>query len=756
MTGFASSSVLFAAWRLEGLGGWGAVLWGLMALVGAAFLFWTYHGIFVRSGRRPLTWWLFGLRCVGVLLLVLMLARPTWTRQREEVEPGRVAVVVDTSRSMSLPDGTSGSTRYARALKAVEELKREFGKKTGDGRLEIDLFDVTGAPIAELPREPTTDYTDLTRALRQSMGRMRSRPLAGVVLISDGADNSGRPNFVDWEDTGVAVHTVGFAHAVEFDLAVREPQAEKRVIVQNEVVVQVPVAKKGKAAVDATVTLRRGREVLATKEVKFPEGDRDETEEVVSLTYRPEQPGTFELTAEVTSHAGEKDVSNNAVNFPMEVVKDPIRVLYVEGFLRTEFTFLVRHFGEKDPDVTLIADARRKSEGEKQLRDGVLDEKTLEKADVVILGDMEGDYLSQAQTRALSKWLEGKNHSLLVLGGYASFAPGGFRTNKDLSDALPVVFAEGAAEPQAEKAFVLKLTDKGQAHPIFVVSADKVRNGKLWDESPPLDGMPIVARARPAADVLAVNPTVEVDGKPAVAVAVQRAAGGGQVMVVCPDTTWHWSRRPRILGQDDTLYSRFWSQAIRWLAGRATEDARAMISVRTQQPTYEVKRKVTVQLLRQRRPGADLAGSRFAVEITDPKGKAVPGLEPRVDSAEPDVATVEFYPGVAGRYEISASLKAADGKLVANQTSEVRVRGSDLELSAGEPRPDNLRAIAAATGGAYVDVDRAAEIAPQIRRIERRSSRTARTEFWNQPALFFCFLAAVTGEWLLRRRNRLV
>src|SRR5262249_3132180 len=162
-------------------------------------------------------------------------------------------------------------------------------------------------------------------------------------------------------------------------------------------------------------------------------------------------------------------------NIPVEVVKDPIRVLYIEGYLRNEYTFLVRHFGEKDPDVSLVIEPRRSSPDgpEKQLRDSVLNERVLEKTDVVILGDMEGDYLTGAQYRALTRWLEGKTHSLLVLGGYASFGPKGFRTRPILADALPVVFAD-AAEPQTEKPFVLQLTDKGKAHPMFTVSSDKV------------------------------------------------------------------------------------------------------------------------------------------------------------------------------------------------------------------------------------------------------------------------------------------
>src|SRR5262249_10072777 len=152
----------------------------------------------------------------------LMLAKPTWTRESEEVEPGRVAIVLDTSRSMSLPDA-SGVSRYERAKQAVESLKAKLTSKGSGAKLVVDLFDINGAPLKEVPKEATGDFTDLTRALRQTLTRLRARPLAGVILISDGVDNTGRPGFLDWEDTGVAIHTIGFPRSVEFDLAVREP-----------------------------------------------------------------------------------------------------------------------------------------------------------------------------------------------------------------------------------------------------------------------------------------------------------------------------------------------------------------------------------------------------------------------------------------------------------------------------------------------------------------------------------------------------
>jgi hypothetical protein len=235
-----TSAILFAAFRLEGVRDPLFWLCLVLALGGAAMLFVTYRGIFEPSGRR-LAWWLLGLRGTGVLLLVLMLARPTWTRQTEQVEPGRVAVVVDNSRSMSLPD-SSGRSRYARAKEAAQKLRCQLEKRSGGPSLVVDYFDIDGTPIRDLPMEPTADFTNLTRALQTATKRRSSGPLAGVVLLSDGVDTT-RSSFLDWEGTSFPVHTVGFPRAVELDLAVGQPPDAGRGLVHTETAFQVPVSK---------------------------------------------------------------------------------------------------------------------------------------------------------------------------------------------------------------------------------------------------------------------------------------------------------------------------------------------------------------------------------------------------------------------------------------------------------------------------------------------------------------------------------
>jgi uncharacterized membrane protein len=726
-------------------------LWLLLTVGGAALLFFTYWGIFRRSERR-VTWALMLLRGVGLLALLLALAKPTWTSENTTIDAGHLGVILDNSRSMTLPDA-NGKPRYAVAREALDRLRKALDADRSGRLLTIDLFDINGTLLEKgvPPDQPTVERTDLARALEAAAARLRSKPLAGLVVISDGMDNTGRQAFKELADMPVPVYGLGFRpvdDAKGFDLAVKQVRAPERAMVNNEIKVEVVVSKSGTPATEATVEVKRGRESFAAQKVSFDSGSG---EQKVSLNLTPRQAGSFVFTAEVKGEAGERVLANNYAHFPLRVDVEPIRVLYVEGFLRPEYKFLKNRL-EDDPDVNLVSVVRRINPEVAEPRTGkeLLTPERLKGFDVVLLGDMEASYLSGPEYQALVHWLDEKGHSLLVLGGYSSFGPDGFRSTP-LADVLPVVFADKPPY-QSEEPFTLEL--KKADHPIFEVSSDRVKDAAAWRALPPLTGQAVVQRAKPGAEVLAVNPGLLVEGQPAVVIATQRSGGAGHVMVLTADTTWRWSRLPRVLGQSDTLYARFWSQTVRWLAGRSQNDQRPLLAVSTDRPDYEVGKKVKVRVVRQPRPDNDLAGMDLAAEVSGPGGKTTP-VPLEASSAEPDVFTGTFAPAVGGRYEVTASLTGG-GKPPDQQVAEFLVQGSDLELADPGTNRENLRAIANATGGAYLDVEDAEQLAGKVPHKERRLRQVARVEFWNSPWLFCGFLAAVTGEWLLRRRNHLV
>lgn len=723
-------------------------LWAALIAAGAAVLVATYAGIFQRSGRK-LAWGLLLLRGAGLVGLVVALAQPAWRREEEQIDRGRLAVVLDDSLSMSLAD-SNGEARYGRAIAAIDRLRTQLADDADGPPLEIDLFDVEGRPLTDGPPDsPRGERTDLVRAVTQAAAQLRSRPLAGVALLSDGVDNTGREEFQQLADLPVPIYAVGFpadADAAGLDLAIRGVTAPTESLVHNEVEVEIVVGKSAGPATDARVTIVRGETPFAEETVALSAGAVEQT---VRLRMTPAEAGQFVFTASAAAAAGERLLANNARHFPLRVEADPIRVLYIEGYLRFEYKFLKARL-EDDPDVSLVTVVRRANPLAAPPGGETATAERLKSFDVVILGDMEAGYLSPLEQSALTAWID-EGGSLLALGGYQSFGPQGFRETP-LAEALPVAFA--ATEPyQSEEPFVLELTPEGHAHPIFQLSGDRVGDAAQWAAAPQLLGTCLVERAKPGAEVLARNPGCLVNDEPAVIVATQRY-GAGRTLVIAADTTWRWTRLARVAGRPDTLYSRFWSQTIRWLAGRDDEADRLPLTVSTDRPDYEVGRPVTIRALWQPRPGEEGAAAELIVEVADERGRAQ-AVEMRAASGEPNAFTGTLYPAAGGRYRVAASL-SSDGQLAANQATEFLVQGADLELADEGTNRAALQSLSALTGGVYVDIDQADELAARIERTERRTPRIERTELGGSPWLFCFFLAAVTGEWMLRRRNQMV
>lgn len=716
--------------------------------IGTFILVLTYRGIASRTGRRA-AWGLMALRGLGLALLALSLAKPTLTRRSEEVTPARLAVVVDDSRSMTLPESSAGPlSRHERAKAASAKLESACAARHGS-KLTLDRYTLAGKRVDELPA-PTAGRTDLASAVRLTAQRARANPLAGVVLISDGADNAGGGTFASLANVGTPVFALAFPDSGagdRFDLAVRKPTAPAKVLAKNEVRVAVPVRKTGGAAVTARVLLKRGTQVLAEQPVALAEGDAEAT---VTVPWTPAEAGAFRVTAVVDSPAPEAVAQNNVDAFDIAVEGDPIRVVYLEGGLRWEARFLLELLRD-DPDVALDAGVRVAAPASPGNRTDQLPPERLAKADVLILGDLSPRSLTDADFASVRAWLDGGNRALLTLGGYRGFGPEGWAASP-LAALLPVTLPT-AGPFQREGRFPLTPTDEGRAHPAFALTGDRAADSAMWIAQGELEGVALAASARPAATVLAVHPGVSADGKPVPVFAWQPVGAGGRSAVLLADSTWRWAREARLVGKPDTLYARFWSQTLRWLANRPDDGRKASVALSTDRPSYAAGTTVEVTARRTLKAGAARDAQTLALELTDAAGKATP-VEAVASSADPDRFVARFTPP-AGRFVVSATLAEA-GKPVANADAEVWVESDEAELADPRASRDALEAIARATGGRAFGLEQTNELAAELSPRERRTVTTRTAELGNSPWLFAGFLAAVTAEWLLRRRMRMV
>src|SRR5690606_38060359 len=111
---------------------------------------------------------------LALALVVVALARPVWVEEEGRREGGRVAVLVDASRSMSiLEDGRPRREQVDRILRAV-------------GDEDVDLYHFGDGLATGLPTAYDLPGTDIEAALSALSDRVAGERLAGVVLVTDG------------------------------------------------------------------------------------------------------------------------------------------------------------------------------------------------------------------------------------------------------------------------------------------------------------------------------------------------------------------------------------------------------------------------------------------------------------------------------------------------------------------------------------------------------------------------------------------
>src|SRR3990170_530818 len=154
-----------------------------------------------------------GLRVAILLLVVFCLFRPSLVLSTVVPQRSFVGILLDDSRSMQIAD-VGGKARGA----FIQETFGPEGSALAEALSEkfmLRFFRFSDS--ADRLSDPgslgfTGPSTHLARALERSVSELSNVPLAGIVLVSDGADNSTdaiSDTLLDLQARKVPVHTVG-------------------------------------------------------------------------------------------------------------------------------------------------------------------------------------------------------------------------------------------------------------------------------------------------------------------------------------------------------------------------------------------------------------------------------------------------------------------------------------------------------------------------------------------------------------------
>lgn len=743
-----------------------AWFWVLLTAGCLVFLALTYRDIF-RLSRRKIAWSLLIVRSLGVLALLAALVKPAWQHLIEQTETPQLGVIIDNSQSMSLSQQIRPGDWVNRYQFLRDWMQQSPVAKEMRERFDVRLFDISGKELSsgELPDEPSLEQTDLVRAMRSVGARLRGRHAAGVLLISDGRDTTGRGNYLVLREYPLPTYTLSFpslsgSDERAVDLAVVSVDCPARTLIHNTVPIKVLVRKDGKGEMDVPLYIERAGAPLVSEYIHF---DAETVEKIIDLNYLPAEAGDFVLTARLPPQQDERTTVNNASMFKLRVEAEPIRVAYVEGVLRAECKFLRERLGQ-DPDVDLISFVR--AAGPQQVSiagvmaaSELLSPERLEKIDVVLLGDFESRMIDERSYAAIRDWVEAGG-GLMVLGGYQNLSEHGLSSTA-LADLLPVEIAEGGIG-QIDQPFRFDLTYEGRRHPALNITGDMARDARLWNALAELKGIVAVKQAKPGATVLARHPqpNPNISSREGYIVLASQPYGKGVVVVLTSDTTWRWSRLLRLSGQSDALYVRFWSQMVRWLAHRETASEQTALRISTDAAVYKRGSRVTMTV--NRNPAVMLPseeGEKTSVELTviTPDDRSIP-LAPTSDPANVNRWTATYFPDRGGRFQVTVRLLGADADL-ANEQTEFLVEGSRIELEDPTPNTAVMQQIARSTGGLYAQISDDLAVEKLIRSLPREprvTNKVQMSQLWNSPYFFIIFLILVSTEWIVRRRNQLV
>jgi uncharacterized membrane protein len=707
------------------------------------------------------------LRAAAIVLVLACLFRPGLVIAAAVPQRNVLAVLIDDSRSMRIADATdtpvpgpsttpdtsatTSGSRLAAAQRAFADSGALMRRLASRFAVRTFRFAAGATPVRSVAdARAAGTRSDLAQSLADVREDLEGMPLAGVVLVSDGADN-GTTSMDDallaLRARRVPVYTVGVGRErFERDIAVERVQAPRRMLSGAAGMVEVDIRLRGVADARVPLTLEADGRVVATEMIQPPaRGDQA----TVRVRIPPLPAGVHRLAVRVKPLPAEIVTQNNEWQTSLEVRNGPDRVLYVEGEPRPEFAFLRRAVND---DSAVVVVGLMRSADKKFLRLGVRDSlellngfpttrEELFSYRAIILGSIEAAFFSGEQLRMLADFVSVRGGGLLVLGGRASLSEGGF-AGTPLADVLPLTLSRGDINEDGPATPVqVRPTRVGETHPALQLRETLGATRLRWDSLPPLTLVNQLGALRTGATLLLSGRTE--NGKSDVPVLAWQRYGRGMSAVFSAQDSWLW-RMDSSIPVDDRTHQTLWRQMVRWLVDDAPEPFELTPTPARVAPGEPVALRAQVATAQ----FEDVNDAAVSVTITGPTGTSEQvALEWSL--RDDGSYAAKFTPRDTGRYTIDAVAQHGDSTKTVTATVLVDERGADVAQA--ELRATLLRRIADETGGRYYPLAQSAALADDA--VYTNAGVTVREakDLWDMPAVFILLTAVLAAEWGYRR-----
>ncbi|MFO1460175.1 MAG: glutamine amidotransferase [Verrucomicrobiota bacterium] len=735
------------------------------------------------------------LKFIGVAALSLCLLEPLWSGQRARPGANLMAVVADNSQGLQIRDVEASRSRGEGLRDLLDAGKSSWIPALAES-FEIRRYQFD----SRLQAVP--DFSELTfdgrssamvGALRSVGERNRGRPLAGVLLFTDGNATDLAGVVPDLKGLPPIYPVVIGGSESPRDLSVQGVRTSQTAFEDAPVTLDADVSADGFAGREVTAQLTDESGKLVAEQTRRADGDH------ARLTFqfrpKPEKSGLAFYRFSVapsgasTPETAEATAANNSRVVVVDRGRGPHRILYVTGRPNWEFKFLNRALAEDSQVqlVGLIRVARREPKFEFRGRAGetsnplfrgfgdqsreetqrydqpvlvrlnTRDELELRSGfprtpeelypyHAVIVDDLEAEFFQPDQQALLQKYVSERGGGFLMLGGAESFQQGGY-ARTPIGDFLPVYLDRRAdAVPAVPRRLVLAREGWLQA---WARLRDNEADERARREAmPPFQVINRLGEVKPGASVIAT--AADASGGEVPALVVQRY-GRGRTAALTVGDVWRWGMQN---AESHADMDKAWRQLARWLVAEVPDTVELSAEPVPGDPNGAVRLQARVR--DPKFQPMDNAGVTLEVQpvLASGSGAGVTNvlrLPAEPSTTEPGAYEAVYVPRLTGGFRARAQVTNSTG--VAVGTAEA---GWSTDLAAEEfrslvPNVALLEEVARKTGGEVIRADRLEEFAKSLPQRQAPVMDTWSYPLWHTPWMFALALGCLISEWGLRR-----
>jgi hypothetical protein len=780
----------------------GAENWGWVVVVfalGSVALLWRGYKHYPARGWPR--WVAAGLKLAGLVLLALTLMEPMWSGDSPKKGANDFIVIADNSRRLAAKNnhGEAVGKELASLLKPLSsggdpEILSSMAETF---RLRTYLLDRVLRRVGDFGGlDFSSTGSGMVTALDRVLERFEGRPLAGVLVFTDGNVADGEL-MKDLESRGVKVPV--FPVLVEGgeslgDLALAGVAVAQSAFEDAPVNITAEISAQGMEGQAVLVQVRDADDQVVAKEARRL---GPQQKELIRLKIPSSQSGVSYYSVELSPAPGkegaktpaEATLDNNRRLVAVDRKRGPYRVLYVSGRPNWEYKFLRRSVA-KDPEIELVGlvrAARREPKFEWRGRTGEMsnplfrgfsgdvpeeaqryDQPVLVRLDTkgpeelregfpktrealfgeyraVILDDIEAGFFSQEQMNLLEGFVSVRGGSLLMLGGAESFREGNY-DKTPIGGMLPVyldrINAANPGGPVMEAR--LSLTREGWLEPWLRLRQKEDEEEARLAFMPEFHALNRVPAIKPGASLLAVATAADEGRHPAL---VTQRYGLGRCGAYLLGDVWRWGMKSPELRKD---MEKSWRQLMRWLVVDSPDLIEFGFSRQSAGDGDGLDFSVKVRDRAFRANGE--VGVKIEVFHGLGEGQKVAELFGEPDLEEEGSFKASFYPQQDGAYHAKVLVSENEGgKKSEREVGWARNSIADETVHL-QPERATMERVAAASGGRVLAMDEVmAFVKEELPALETPIREHWARPLWHGPWVFLLALFLLAGEWGLRR-----